>query len=156
MINWSTNIVLAYFKKTKQFFNLFRNSIIMIGLEWSVHFAHDVRFIMFSAIIKTISITMTYYKGCLELLFQLFFFFFFTLLFWGKILIDAPYYTHSYTHLKWTKIVTISSRGMTYSESCQIYYVTWDFPILFPDRDIPLSPKRDWLNYQKFGAWNTI
>ena len=74
MINWSTNIVLAYFKKTKQFFNLFRNSIIMIGLEWSVHFAHDVRFIMFSAIIKTISITITYYKGCLELLFQLFFF----------------------------------------------------------------------------------
>ena len=84
MINWSTNIVLAYFKKTKQFFNLFRNSIIMIGLEWSVHFAHDVRFIMFSAIIKTISITMTYYKGCLELLFQLFFFFFFSPFVLGK------------------------------------------------------------------------
>lgn len=26
--------------------------------------------------------------------------------------------------------------GLTYSATCQIYWVTWDFPILSPDRDI--------------------
>jgi hypothetical protein len=26
--------------------------------------------------------------------------------------------------------------GLTYSATCQIYWVTWDSPILSPDRDI--------------------
>lgn len=27
--------------------------------------------------------------------------------------------------------------GLTYSATCEIYWVTWDFPVLSPDRDIP-------------------
>jgi hypothetical protein len=26
--------------------------------------------------------------------------------------------------------------GLTYSATCQIYWVIWDLPVLFPDRDI--------------------
>lgn len=26
--------------------------------------------------------------------------------------------------------------GLTYSATCQIYWVIWDLPLLFPDRDI--------------------
>lgn len=26
--------------------------------------------------------------------------------------------------------------GLTYSATCQIYWVIWDFPVLSPDRDI--------------------
>jgi hypothetical protein len=44
--------------------------------------------------------------------------------------------------------------GLTYSATCQIYWVTWDSPILSPDRDI-LSFAQERLielSYQKFGA----
>ena len=27
-------------------------------------------------------------------------------------------------------------RGLTYSATCQIYWVIWYFPVLFPDQDI--------------------
>lgn len=33
--------------------------------------------------------------------------------------------------------------GLTYSATCQIYWVIWDFPVLSPDRDIlSFTPKR--------------
>ncbi|KAF7800479.1 clp protease proteolytic subunit chloroplast [Senna tora] len=33
--------------------------------------------------------------------------------------------------------------GLTYSATCQIYWGIWDFPVLFPDRDIlSFTPKK--------------
>ena len=33
--------------------------------------------------------------------------------------------------------------GLTYSATCQIYWVIWDFPILSPDRDsLGFAPKK--------------
>jgi len=41
-------------------------------------------------------------------------------------------------------------RGLTYSATCQIYWVTWNFPILSPDRDIPSFAQKRLIELSKF------
>nr|YP_009493729.1 ATP-dependent Clp protease proteolytic subunit [Weigela florida]AWN57688.1 ATP-dependent Clp protease proteolytic subunit [Weigela florida] len=46
--------------------------------------------------------------------------------------------------------------GLTYSATCQVYWVIWDFPVLSPIEISSVSPKKDKLNHQKFGALSAI
>ena len=39
--------------------------------------------------------------------------------------------------------------GLTYSATCQIYWVIWYFPVLFPDRDILLFAQQRLIELSK-------
>ena len=48
--------------------------------------------------------------------------------------------------------------GLTYSVTCQTYWVIWDLPALFPDRDILCFAEEIlyWVNHHSFGTRSQI